>query len=147
MYSGLDGICARRSPLFQTGSKENKVGKYTFSSCNPDCPVQTPNRASDPKWEKNGRKMGFGPHQEKGDKWPKNAKNGSKMAIFPFVGHFSRFFQVGPKSIFRTFFPISGRRPDLGSVQGNRGCSSRPFHQSSGDLQFGPFLRGSLSQG
>ena len=59
--------------------------------CNPDCPVQTPTRASDPKWEKNGRKMDFGP-----------------TGSFPFFGHFFSFFSVGPKSIFRTFFSYFG---------------------------------------
>ena len=41
------------------------------------------------------------------------------MAIFPFFGHFDPFFPVGPNPFFGHFFPISGRRPDLGSVQGN----------------------------
>ena len=62
---------------------------------------------------KNGRKMG---------KWP---KNGSVMAIFPFFGHFFAFFEVEPKSIFWPFFPISGRRPDLGSEQGTRDRKNR----------------------
>ena len=66
---------------------------------------------------KNGRNMG-----KNGRKWENWPKNGSKMAIFPFFGQcFPFFFLVGPESVFRPFFsPISGRRPDLGSVQGNR---------------------------
>ena len=64
---------------------------------------------------------------ERGKKWPKNwPKNGSRMAIFPFFGHFSPFFSVGPKSIFRPFcFPFAGPRPDLGCVLGNRDCNLR----------------------
>ena len=42
--------------------------------CNPDCPVQTPNRASGPKWGKKGRKWILAPPEEKGEKWPKNGK-------------------------------------------------------------------------
>ena len=106
--------------------KEDSLGREApvrFGySCTPDCPVQTPNRASGLKWEKSGRKMDFGPPppREKGEKWPKNGKIGG---ICPFFGHFSPLFPVGPKSIFRPFFPHFGwgeARLILGSAQGNR---------------------------
>ena len=67
------------------------------------------------KWPKNG----FWPHQEKGEKWPKNGLKMDFWANFPIFRLFFPFSPVGPKSIFRPFFPISGRRPNLGSVQGN----------------------------
>ena len=55
------------------------------------------------------------------------AENG-KMAIFdPFLGQFSHFSAIlppfsrwGQNPFLGHVFPISGRRPDLGSVQGNR---------------------------
>ena len=60
------------------------------------------------KWPKNG----FWPHREKeekmAEKWENWPKNGSKLVIFPFFGHFSPFFPVGPKSIFRPFFSHFG---------------------------------------
>ena len=64
-------------------------------------PVQTLNRASGPKWEKNGPKKGSWPHQ-----------NNGTIAIFgPYFSHFLPFsplFSVGPKSIFRPFSAIWG---------------------------------------
>ena len=97
--------------------------------CDRGCPEQTPNRASGPKWGKNGRKMDFGATGAQRKKWPKNGRIGPKMGKKSQFSHFSAifppFFPVGPKSIFRPFFPISGRRPDLGSVQGNRSCKTR----------------------
>ena len=41
-------------------------------------------------------------------KWENWPKNGSNMAIFPFLGDFSPFFAVGSKSIFRPFFSHFG---------------------------------------
>ena len=53
--------------------------------CDPDGPLQTPIRASGPKYEKTGRKMDFGPTWKMGERQPKNGK----MAIFdPFLTHF-----------------------------------------------------------
>ena len=107
-----------------SGPNSNHRLETTVYSCDPDCPVQTPNRASGPKWEKNGRKMDFGPTGKKGEEWPKNGKIGRKMGQkWPF-SHFSAilppFCRWGQNPFFGHFFPISSRRPDLGSVQGNR---------------------------
>ena len=81
---------------------------------------------------RNGKKMGktwiLAPPGKRG-------KNGRKMGRWPFLTHFwaivDRFFghfflfPGGAKiHVFAHFFPISGRRPDLGSVQGNRDRNS-----------------------
>ena len=68
--------------------------------CDPGCPVQTPNRASGPKWEKNGRTMGSGPTRKKGE-------NGRKMGNWPFSTHFWANFPI-----FRPFLSYRSR-PDL----------------------------------
>ena len=47
--------------------------------CDPDCLVQTPFRASGPKWEKNGRKMDSGRAGKMGEKWPKNFPGEAKI--------------------------------------------------------------------
>ena len=61
----------------------------------------------------------------------KRGKMAQKMGNLPFLAHswanfptfrpfFPLFFRWGQNPFFGHFFPISGRRPDLGSVQGNR---------------------------
>ena len=84
-------------------------------ACDPDCPVQTPNRASGPKWEKNGRKMDFGPTRKKGKKRPKNGKIGTKMGQKWSFSQFSPFFPLFPggakihfSATFFPFFPAGG---------------------------------------
>ena len=68
--------------------------------CDPDCPVQTPNRASGPKWGKNGREMDFGPTRKKG---PKMAQKWEKL---PFLTPFLPLFPGGAKIHFSAiFFP------------------------------------------
>ena len=83
----------------------------------PDCPVQTPNGVFLPKWPKK---------------------------FDPFLGQFSQFSVIlppfsrwGQNPFFGHCFPISGRRPDLGSVQGNRGhsCVCTCFGQEAFDMQ------------
>ena len=84
----------------------------------------------------------FGPLARSGQKkaenglWPHREKRG-KMAekmggwpflpvfvpMFPFFGHFSPFSQWGPFSAI--FLPVSGRRAEMGSVQGNQDRNSR----------------------
>ena len=79
-----------------------------------------PNRASGPKWEKSGRKMEFGPTGKKRRKMGKLAQKWVKNAHFPIFRPFFFLFSGGAQfPFFGHFFPISGRRPDLGSVQGN----------------------------
>ena len=59
----------------------------------------------------------------------KKGKNGRTIGrwlflgqIFPFFGHFFSFFSSGGAKLHFSapFFPITGRKPDLGSIQGNR---------------------------
>ena len=80
--------------------------------CDPDCPVLTPNRASSPKWEKNGRKMDFG---------------------FPFFGHF--FPQIHFSAIFSHF----GLEARFGVCTGQSGSQDKhPI--SANRLANRPFL-------
>ena len=77
---------------------------------------------------RNGKKMAkkwiWAPPKKKGKKWPKNGKIGPKIAqkwpFSHFWAIFSPFSRWGQNPFFGHFFPISGRRPDLGPVQGNR---------------------------
>ena len=65
------------------------------------------------KWPKNG----FWPHRENGKIGP---KMGQKWQ-FSLFGHFFPIFPGEAKIHFSAiFFPCRGRRPDLGSVEGNR---------------------------
>ena len=79
----------------------------------PDCPVQNPNRASGPKWGKNGRKMDLAPPR-KGGKWPRNGK----MAVIDPLFHFSAFFPLfsgwGQNPFFGLFFPFQPGGPIWG---------------------------------
>ena len=103
------GFSGPRIPVCATGA---------LSGCDPDCPVQTPNRASGPKWKKNGRKIDFGRNGKKGKKWPKNGK----IAIFdPFLGQFSHFSAIfspfsrfGQNPFFCHFFPFRAGGPIWG---------------------------------
>ena len=52
--------------------KKSSCAFFVPYSCDPDCPVQTPNRASGPKWEKMAEKWILAPRGKKG-------KNGRKM--------------------------------------------------------------------
>ena len=85
-----------------------------------DCPEQTPNRASGPKkGKKMAKKWILAPTGKKGKKWPKNGKIGPKMGQkWPFAPIFPAIFS--PFSLRPFLSPFPGRRPDLGSVQGNR---------------------------
>ena len=78
-------------------------------NCNPDCPLQTPNRASGPKWEKNGRKMDLAPPETKGKKWLKNGKvaivDQFLRQLFPFFGRFFPFFPGGAEIHVSAIFP------------------------------------------
>ena len=88
-----------------------------FKSCNPDRPVQTPNRAR-PEIEKNGQEMDFWPHQEK------RGKNGRKMGKWPFLTHFWPIF-----SEFGHFSPFSPMGPNPGhqmSLKTSPGKKNRP---------------------
>ena len=117
----MQKLCVRKESLLKSvKEKINKelefflsalthIQKDNHKTCDPDCPVQTPNRASGPKWGKNGRKMDFGPTEKKGEKWPKNGKMDLKWVKnghFPIFRPFFPLFSVGPKSIFRPFFPF-----------------------------------------
>ena len=98
-------------PLFRGAGwqKTRENGKR----CDPVCPVQTPKRASGPKWEKNPPKggRGFWPHRTKGEKT-------RKMQKWPFLTIFGPIFPLQPffplfpggaKIYFRPFFfPIWG---------------------------------------
>ena len=104
-------------------------------SCDPDCPVQTPNRAAGPKWGKNGRKMDFGSTGKKGEKWPNNGKNGPKLGqkwpFSHFCCHFSPFFPVEPKSSFRPFFfSRFGPEARFGVCTGQTGSQGMSEHVS-----------------
>ena len=103
-------------PVPRTGTRKNNHRDKFWTNLGfglrSRLPCTDPKSGLWPEYEKNGRKMDFGPAgKKKGKKWPKNGrigrKNGSKMAIFPFLPIFPPFSR-------------SGRRPDLGSVQGNR---------------------------
>ena len=61
-----------------------------------------------------------GPLGTNGRKMENLPQNGSKMAVFPFFGHFPPFSPVGPQREFLAIFPISGLWPEMGSVQGNQ---------------------------
>ena len=113
-------------------------GFCALKSCNPDCPVQTPNRASGPKWEKNGRKMDFGPTGKKGQKWPKNGKIAIFGPIFPFFGHFCPFFPVGPNGYFSAIFWGLYRAIWIATQIAARGPLTEPIRH---------LLRGSLLRG
>ena len=77
------------------------------SDCDPDCPLQTPNRAFGPKWEKNGRKMDFGPTAKEGEKMAEKWENGHFDRFLGKCSHFSAIFPPfsRPKSIFSHFGP------------------------------------------
>ena len=64
------------------------------------------------KWEKNDRKM------------ETLAKKRAKNANFPIFLPFSR---RGQNPFFGHFFPISGRRPEMGSVPGNQDRNTKPL--------------------
>ena len=69
------------------------------------------------KWPKND----FGPTGKKRKEWPKNGKIVcQKWSFSHFSAIFPPFSRWGQNPFLGHFFPISGRRPDLGSVQGNR---------------------------
>ena len=103
---------------------------YAYLILRSRLPCTDPKSGLRPEMGKKQPKNGFWPHRkqrgkmaEKWENWPKNgSKNGSKMAIFPFFGDFLPFAGGAKNPFFRPFFPISGRRPDLGSVLGNRDC-------------------------
>ena len=92
--------------------------KCSISLCNPDCPVQTPNRASGPngkKWPKNGLwPTGQG---KNGRKMGKLAQKWVKHGHFPIFWPFFPLLAGGAKIHFSAIFSHFGRRPDLGSVQ------------------------------
>ena len=92
-------------------------------------PCTDPKSGLRPEMGQNGRKMDFVPTFQKGgkmaEKWENWSKNGSKMAIFPIFRPFFTPFPGGAKIHFSSIFPISGRRPDLGSVQTNRNCNPK----------------------
>ena len=97
--------------------------------CAPVCLVQTPFRASGPKWEKKDyrKNIGFGLPQKLGKKLPKNRKITPNPNFYRCWGHFSQFsaiffliFWGRPKPIFFLFFPISGRRREIGSAPGKQ---------------------------
>ena len=104
-------------------------GKFRNSTlgCDPVCLVQTPFRASSPKWGKNRKTVGFGLPRKIGKNWPKNRKNGPKMGKNWVWGHFSYFsanfslFSGGGRNLYFSYsFPISGWRPETGSVPGKQ---------------------------
>ena len=110
---------------FYLNTKEWKIRVRTWVAkdlgCNPDCPVQTPNRASSPK---------------RGKKWPKKwilappEKKGEKLAIFDPISHFSAIFPLfpgGPKIHFSApfFFSHFGPEARFGVCTGQSG--SRPL--------------------
>ena len=85
------------------------VALFDVSYCDPDCPVQTPNRGLQSEMGKNGRKMDFDPTRKKGKKWPKNGKIRSKMGQkWPFSLFLTILspFSGGTKIHFLAFFPI-----------------------------------------
>ena len=98
--------------------------------CDPDCPVQTPFRASRPKWEKMAEKSILAAPGTRG----KNGRNigqtwVKKWPFSHFSAIFSPFFPDGAKIHFSAiFFPFRAGGPKwMGSVQGNRDrntCSS-----------------------
>ena len=103
------GRAASRQEDFGLGQHYKQAS--TPWACDPGCPVQTPNRASGPKWEKNGRKMDFGPTRKKEKMAEKWAKNGPKMGkkwifgpIFLFFGYFFPLFPGGAKVHFSAIF-------------------------------------------
>ena len=83
-----------------------------------------------PEMGKKRPKNGFWPHRKKGDRWPKIGKLAQKWVkngYFPIFWPFPPPSSSGAKSFFWPFFPISGRRPDLRSVQGNRDRNNSSF--------------------
>ena len=99
-------------------------------TCYPDCLVQTPFRAPGPTWEKNRPENGL---LALPGKWEENGRRMGKLPFLAhffgqfsdFFGHFSPIFQ-GQNPFFRPFFPISGHRPEMGSVPGNQDRNRRP---------------------
>ena len=81
-------------------------------------------RASGPKSEKNRRKIDFGLTRKIGKKSPKNRKNGSKIG---FRAIFFLFFPWGQNRFFGDFFPISGRRPEIGILPGTHTRKNSKF--------------------
>ena len=64
---------------------------------------------------------------EKLENWPKNGEKVHFWANLPIFRPFFPPFPGGAEIHFSAiFFPISGRRPDLGCVQGNRDRNSGP---------------------
>ena len=86
--------------------------------------------------KKNGRRMDFGKRGKMAERWGNWPKNGSKMVIFPFFGHFSPFSPVGPKSIFWPFFsPNFGPEARFGVCTGQSGSQDLfPFAPISSNL-------------
>ena len=86
-------------------------------------PCTDPFRASGPKWEKMAEKWILAQPGKRGE-------NGRKMgnppfltlfwANFPIRRYFSLFARWGQNPFFGHVFPISGPKPEMGSVEGNR---------------------------
>ena len=103
-----------RVGIGKKGSFQNSPFLESPEICDADCPLQTPNRASGPKWEKMAEKWILALPGKRGKIWPKNGK----MAIFdPLLGQFSDFSAIfppfsrwGQNPFFGHFLPISGRR-------------------------------------
>ena len=78
---------------------------------------------------KKSPKHRFWPHPKNREKSPKNRKNGPKTdfwAIFPIFGRFfSLFSGRGQNRFFGDFFPISGRRPEIGVLGDGRPADVR----------------------
>ena len=104
-----------------------KVDLLQFCSkiCNPDCPVLTPNRASGANWEKMAKKWTLAHREKMAEKW-ENGHFSHFWPTFPFFAHFSPFFPVGSKSMFRPFFPVCARSPIWG-LQGSAACNVHFF--------------------
>ena len=147
--SNRPGFALLLVPLWLPGSPWNRQDQDTFSGiseqtrapfwefprkpghflCDPDCPVYRPQIGPPAR---NGEKMAgkwiLAPPGKRVKKWLKNGKIGPKIhclpifgPIFPFFGHFFPFFPVGPKSIFRPFFPHFGPEARFGVRTGQSG--------------------------
>ena len=87
-------------------------------------PCTDPKSGLRPEIGENGQKMHFGPTGKKrgknGRKMGKLAQKWPKNGHFPIFRPFFPLFSVGKNPFLGHFFPISGRRPFSGSIQGNR---------------------------
>ena len=86
-------------------------------------PCADPISGPGPKWEKMAEKWILAPQRKRGKMAEKReiGQNWVKSGHFPIIRPFLPLFPEGPKSI---FWPFSGRRLEMGSVQGNQDRNS-----------------------